>query len=225
VRESFDEYKNTIESNVMRFDYLYSGDIISSSKQNYFTYNNNSKVSPKSIIDCIDSIYELSIKDMLNSSIDIELNYTLEDFKSRKYRYVDLFKSLHFNNFDPSYIFISKNSLKIFETIFFKEEEEKIFPVYFKPLVKYTSQNISVLYTPYIKDSEDELNIYVVDKAIQSLVYIIQNMEYNIESLDDSFKHIIEYPFYKCDYNCYKLTIKNIVKIREDKINSVLDEN
>jgi hypothetical protein len=224
MRESFDEYKNTIESNVIKFDYLYSGDIISSFKETYSTYNNNSKVSPKSIIDCIDSIYEFSIKDMINSSIDLELNYTLDGFKSGKYRYIDLFKSLHFNNFDPSYIFISKKSLKIFETLF-HNEDENIFPLYFKPLSKYVSHDISVLYTPYIEDSEDELNIYVVDKSIQSLVYIIQNMEYNIESSDGCFKHIIDYPLYKCNYNCYKLTIKNIEKIREDKINSVLDEN
>jgi hypothetical protein len=69
--------------------------------------------------------------------------------------------------------------------------------------------------------------MYLVDSGIQSLVYSIQNMTYDIERVDefDKWKHTINYTLYDCNYKSFKLIIKDLSKIREDKINKLLDAN
>jgi hypothetical protein len=105
------------------------------------------------------------------------------------------------------------------------EKEGKIFPNYFDPLVTWTNLDIKTYYSPNIVDLDDEVHVYITDKSIQSLVYGIQNMDYNIIKENDKFKHSIKYPLYDCDYTCYKLVIRNLNKIREDKLNKILNEN
>ena len=70
--------------------------------------------------------------------------------------------------------------------------------------------------------------LYVVDKSIQSLVYSIQNMDYKIEQNDKDnieWKHTMEYNLYDCRFNSYRLSVKNLSKLRNDKINKILDGN
>ena len=38
-------------------------------------------------------------------------------------------------------------------------------------------------------------------------------------------KHIINYPVYNCSFKSIKVRVKNTLKIREDKINTLLYEN
>jgi hypothetical protein len=73
VKESFNEYKSVIESNVIPFTYLYDGDVLSSSDETYTSYINNSNVSPKFIIECIKDIYSKSIDIMIDSLYNIML--------------------------------------------------------------------------------------------------------------------------------------------------------
>ena len=37
--------------------------------------------------------------------------------------------------------------------------------------------------------------------------------------------HTLDYKLYDCNYNSYKIIIKNVSKIRQDKINQILDGN
>ena len=77
-----------------------------------------------------------------------------------------------------------------------------------------------------ITELEDEIVIYVTDKPIQSLVYTIQNMDYVIKKISrKKWSHVINYPFYDCVYNSYKVVIRDISKIRENKIKDLLDGN
>lgn len=86
------------------------------------------------------------------------------------------------------------------------------FPSYF-----YKDSN-NLYYHPKLNSVENEVVYYVVDKPIQNLMYLLQNMNYYV----DGYKHIIEYDFYYCDYNSYKIVFRDIKKIREDKINSII---
>ena len=88
--------------------------------------------------------------------------------------------------------------------------------------------NVDVFYSPLVVEDEDEMVLYVVDNSIQSLVYSIQNMDYTIEPIDDDnleWKHTINYNLYDCRFNSYKLSIREISRLRNDKINKILNGN
>ena len=212
MKESFDEYRSIIETNLVDISYLYSGDIISYSDQEFKNNISHSKTSPKFIIDVIDFIYEESIKSMISKSILVE-------------------RCLDFNKMDINGYWISEmvNSLDIKSNCFvfigdvknlgiIKSNNKKPFPDYFYDIKNLGSSN-KLYKCPYIDVMNDEVILYIVDKPIQSLVYSIQNMTYNI----NRNSHTLKYKFYQCDYSSYKLVIKDISKMRNDKIDFILN--
>jgi len=40
-----------------------------------------------------------------------------------------------------------------------------------------------------------------------------------------NYKHSINYPLYDCDFKVIKISIKNIEKLRDDKLNKLLNQN
>jgi len=221
MRESFNEYKSTIESNVIRFTYLYDGDVLSSKNDSYSEILAHDKTSPKPIINCISNIYDKSIDLMMNKSIEKVIG--IRDGSSLNIlHHIDSLKNEL--NFRPLYVFCSSNSRKLFG-ITKKVAVNKPFPSYLYDIHKYHTKSYDLYFSPLLTDSDDELHVYVTDKSIQSLVYSIQNMEYDIEKCDVGYKHTIYYRLYDCDFTCYKLVIKDISKIREDKIKQLLNED
>ena len=228
MRESFDEYKSTIESNVMKFTYLYDGDVLSSTNDSYTEILKHDRTSPLPIINCISDIYNKSIQVMIDKSIEkvIGVDNIISvpgNVADNIFYYIDELKSKT-NNFKPLYVFCSENSRKLFG-ITKKMSNNKPFPAHLYDIHKFHSQNYDLYLAPLIDDNEDEFHVYVSDKSIQSLVYSIQNMEYYIEKVGDDYNHTINYKLYDCDFICYKLILKNISKMREDKINQLLSEN
>ena len=182
MRESFTEYKKTLEQNLMNISYLYNGDVISSADSCYIEIKNSPLTSPSFIINSISNIYQESIDIMISKSKEFII--PLESLN-------DVGKEV--NMFD-----------------------------------KISELGIKPLYSPLIKDDDDELILYVVDRSIQSLVYSIQNMDYKIEQNDKDnieWKHTMEYNLYDCRFNSYRLSIKNLSKLRNDKINKILNGN
>ena len=114
MKESFYDYKKTIESNLSKFTYLYDGDVISSKILSKTSLLNNDGVSPKFIIECIDDIYRMSIDTMINNSIEHNIPMTLDHFKSDITKIISEIENLNFVKFKPYNIFISKNSFDIF---------------------------------------------------------------------------------------------------------------
>ncbi len=52
-------------------------------------------------------------------------------------------------------------------------------------------------------------------------------MDYEIYSENNSnseWIHKMTYNIYDCRYNSYKIVVKNVSKIRQDKINSILND-
>jgi hypothetical protein len=230
VRESFSEYKKTLEKNLMKVSYLYNGDVISSIDSQYTDIKKSPLTSPSFIINCIVNIYQESFDIMINKSKEfiIPLESLMEVGSD-----LNMFDRISELGIKPLYIFCSDKSRKLFGIS--KPDNNSAFPSYFYKIQKYISVNVDVFYSPLIKDNEDELVLYVVDNSIQSLVYSIQNMDYIIEpnmeiysfTDDDNmeWKHTINYNLYDCNYKSYKLVIKEISKIREDKINKILNGN
>jgi hypothetical protein len=222
MKESFDEYRNIIESNIMSISYLYSGDVISSSDDFYKSFVNHNKTSPKFIIDALDYIYEKSIESMISRSTEIYKIVDFEKLNLNSYWLYDIINGIE--NFNPKYIFISeKNPIKFGLSQFSGIKKVKSiksnrpFPDYFYNVT--SLKNMKLYRSPIIKEEEDEIIIYLTNKPIQSLVYSIQNMVYSINGNN----HKLEYKFYKCDYISYKLVVKNLQKIRNDKIESILN--
>jgi len=140
---------------------------------------------------------------------------------------VNMFDKISELGIKPLYIFCSDKSRKLFG-ISKSKTNTSAFPSYFYPIDKYIGINVDVFYSPLIKDDDDELILYVVDKSIQSLVYSIQNMDYKIEQNDKDnteWKHTMEYNLYDCRFNSYRLSVKNLSKLRNDKINKILNGN
>ncbi len=213
MKESFDEYKSIIEANLSDISYLYSGDIISYSDEEFTSNISHSKTSPKFIIDVIDVIYEMSIKSMMSNSIVIEkcLDFSKLDINGNWI--TDLINGLDKIKSD-SFIFIGDVS----KAGIIKSNNKKPFPDYFYD-VKNLVNSIKLYKCPYINIMNDEIILYIVDRPIQSLVYSIQNMSYSI----NKNSHTLKYKFYQCDYSSYKLVIKDISKMRNDKIESILN--
>jgi len=228
MRESFDEYKSTIESNVINFTYLYDGDVISSKNESYAEIVNHGRTSPIPIINCISDIYNKSIQMMMDKSIEkvIGVKNIINipgDKADNIFYYINQLKN-DVKNYKPLYIFCSENSRKLFG-ITKKVSTNKPFPYYLYDIHKYHSMSYDLYLSPLIDDNEDEFHVYVTDRSIQSLVYSIQNMEYDIVKIGDDYKHTIYYKLYDCDFTCYKLVIKDISRMREDKINQLLNDN
>jgi hypothetical protein len=91
---------------------------------------------------------------------------------------------------------------------------------------RYNSNDYDLYYSPIICDSDEDISIYLTDSSIQGLVYSIQNMDYIVDKLDnDLYKHTIYFDLYDCKYKSYKLSLRNLSKLRDDKINIILNGN
>ena len=140
---------------------------------------------------------------------------------------VNIFDKISELGINPLYVFCSDKSKKLFG-ISKNLNNTSAFPSYFYNIDKYIGINVEVFYSPLVKEESDEMVLYVVDKSIQSLVYSIQNMDYKIEQNDKDnieWKHTMEYNLYDCRFNSYRLSVKNLSKLRNDKINKILDGN
>jgi hypothetical protein len=223
VRESFTEYKKTLEQNLMNISYLYNGDVISSVDSCYIEIKNSPLTSPSFIINSIVNIYQESFDIMISKSKEfiIPLESLMEVGKD-----VSMFDKISELGIKPIYIFCSDKSRKIFG-ISKSSNNTSDFPSYFYKIQKYLSINVDVFYSPLVKDDDDELVLYVVDNSIQSLVYAIQNMDYIIEEDDEfkTWKHTMKYNLYDCRFNSYKISIRDVSRLRNDKINKILNGN
>lgn len=230
MRESFNEYKKTLEPNLMKFDYLYSGDAISSTDSSFSELKNNNIMSPLFIIKTINNIYEESINNMINKSKSIIINKSninmpiLKEVKKLTTN-LSIPGKIIIAGIDVHYAFCGKNAINELFNAVSTCEKSAVFPHYFYKTIN------NVFYSPLIIEEEGISIIYVTDAAIQSLVYSIQNMDYIIkkDGVDingsNYWKHTINYKLFDCNFNSYKIVIKDISKIRDDKIKKILNGN
>ena len=206
----------------MKVSYLYNGDVISSTDSQYIEIKNSPLTSPSFIINGIVNIYQESFNMVFSKSR--EFIVPIESINSKD---INMFDKISELGIKPLYIFCSDKSRKIFG-ISKNSNNTSAFPSYFYSIDKYIGMNVDVFYSPLVVEDEDEMILYVVDNSIQSLVYSIQNMDYTIEPIDDDnieWKHTINYNLYDCRFNSYKLSIREISRLRNDKINKILNGN
>jgi len=225
VRESFDEYKKTIESNISNISFLYNGDVLSSTDSYYTHVLSSQSTSPSFIIRTIENIYNESFKMMDDKSETIVISKeSIKLSAGGKGNIIDVI--IGELKLKPTYIFTSEKSKTFFSAIKILDNTRS-FPGYFYNIDRYNNINLEIFHSPIIEEDKGESIMYLVDSGIQSLVYSIQNMTYEVERIVefDKWKHTINYSLYDCKYKSYKLIIKDLSKIREDKINKILDGN
>ncbi len=217
MKEDFIDIKKELELVISNFEYLYSGDIISSKDEKLSDNLIIKKPSINLLKKVIDNIYNISINNMINSinsSNKINANF------DKGLNHIDsLFNELPIG-FKWKYVFLSNglNYKKI------PNSKNNLFPDYYYRKIKNIPDklnygNVKVYNLPEHHTIKDEYNIYVVDNPIQSLVYVMQNMKYEI--LKNGL-HSVEYNYYICDYICYNISIKDIKKLRSDKFKNLL---
>ena len=208
----------------MNISYLYNGDVISSVDSQYTEIKNSPLTSPSFIINSIINIYQESFDILKNKSKEFvipEESITGVGDKG------NLFDKISELGIKSNYIFCSDKGRKLFGDIL-KSSSTSAFPYYFYSIDKFIGINVEVFYSPLISEDDDEIILYVSDGSIQSLVYSIQNMDYKIEPNDEKnveWKHTMFYNLYDCRFNSYKLSIRNVSRLRNDKINKILNGN
>ena len=208
----------------MNISYLYNGDVISSIDSQYSEIKNSPLTSPSFIINSIANIYQESFDIMISKSKEFVIP---EESIGGLGKQGNLFDKISELGIKSNYIFCSDKGKKLFGPIN-SHINTSAFPSYFYSIDKYIGLNTEVFYSPFVKEDDDEIVLYVVDNSIQSLVYSVQNMDYKIEANDKDntkWKHTMFYNLYDCRFNSYKLSIRNVSRLRHDKINKILNGN
>jgi hypothetical protein len=221
--QNFDEYKKTLEDFIQKIKFFYSGDVIKSEEKTFIIRLNHSSISTQSIIEVWNNIYQISFDKMITQSEEIVIHRS---------NYTNIYDVIDKLNFTPSIMFFSKNSIGNLDLgPYFNEDlnikEEGFFPDYFFRRFSIISNGLDInsYQSPLIEDSVDDCSFYLVDSAIQSSVWILQNMTYVINRGFSSNEHVIKYPVYDCNFKSIKIRVINTQVLREEKINKILDDN
>lgn len=215
------DYKKTLEDLLQKIDFIYSGDVLSSIDKTYAQKFKHSSFSANLCKDMMIDIYNLSFNQMMIKSKEVIIH---------RNNFLDVYDLMNNLKINPKIIFYSNNSnmnLQLGGHLSETEDEQGYLPNYFNRRFKLMSygREVSAYYSPKIDDNVDDCHFYLVDRPIQSMVWSLQNMNYSINRSFSSNEHVIKIPIYNCDYDVYKIRVVNTQKLREDKINSILDDN
>lgn len=221
------DYPKTWENFIQDRKFLYAGDIISSQDMNFQMKLSHSSQSPEFFKQFLIEVYEKSIQNVFTKAEEVKINCVVESLE-------------HLTNLAPQilnyeYVYISHLSvLKLNKKwgtnlLIPSKRYTGILPDFFysKLIYRIPNYDLDLFETPLIKDTEDCLDFYFVNNPIQSLLWILQNCDYEItkEKFKMNYKHSINYPLYDCDFKVIKISIKNIEKLRDDKLNKLLNQN
>jgi hypothetical protein len=215
-------YKKTLEDFLQTIDFIYSGDVINSIDKTYIQKFKHSSFSANLCKDVIVDIYNWSFNQMMVNSKEIILH---------RNNFSDIYELMDKISINPKILFYSQNSnmnLNLGSHLLELEDDgHSYLPSYFTRRFKLMSygKEVSAYYSPLILDDVDDCHFYLVDRPIQSMVWALQNMSYSINRSFSSNEHVIKIPIYNCDYEVYKIRVVNTQKLREDKINLILNDN
>jgi len=216
---NFDNYKKGLENFLQSIDFIYSGDVINSVDKKYVNKLKNSSFSAQLFREMMIDIYNYSFEKMFEKSKEIIIHSS---------SFSDIYELIDKIPINPKILFYSTNSQMNLGLGSHLEDDGHIYlPSYFTRRFKLMSydKEVSSYYSPLILDEVDDCHFYLVDKPIQSMVWSLQNMNYSVNKVVSSNEHLIEIPVYNCDYEVYKVRVVNTQKFRNDKINSILNDN
>ena len=217
MNNDFSYYKKQLEDYLLKIDFIYSGDIIKSEELKFSKKLNHTSHSSIFVSEIMCEIYNWSFNKMIEKSKELIIHRT---------KFNDIYDLMNDYKLDPKILFYSKNSnlnLNLGGRLLEESGDRGYLPGYFMRRFKLMSfgKEVSAYFSPLIEDSTDDCNFYLSNNAIQSMVWSLQNMEYDIVD----YEHIVSLPIYHCDYDVYKIRVIDTQKIREEKINTLLDGN
>ena len=217
----FEYHKTTLENLLQKVDFIYSGDVISSVEMKFNRGLNHKSFSASFIKEIIIDVYKKSFNKMIEKSEEIIVN---------RNSFHDIYDFMDSIPLIPKILFYSNNSnlnLNLGGDPLKEGDEKSYLPDYFIRRFKLMSHNreVSAYFSPLIEDFEDDCHFYLVDRPIQSMVWSLQNMIYDIEFSSISNSHMIKLPIYDCDFMAYKIRVVDTQKLRNDKINLILNDN
>jgi len=223
INNTFDNYKKSLEDYLQNIDFIYSGDVINSTNKVYTNKLKHEQFSSQLFRDSIIDVYNYSFNKMIENSKEVVIHrnkFSIDNLLNILIDSKILFCS------DNSYSFMLRHyvtSTNFFSTTSIEDEGIGYLPDFFKSKLKI--EDVSFYYSPNIKDDVDDFHFYLVDRPIQSMVWSLQNMTYTINKSFLNNEHVLKFPIYNCDYTSYKIRVIDTQKIREDKINILLNEN
>jgi hypothetical protein len=214
-------YKKTLEDFLQTIDFIYSGDVISSIDKTYIQKFKHSSFSANLCKDVMIDIYNWSFDQMKINSKEIIIH---------RNNFLDVYELMNNIPINPKILFYSVNSnmnLGLGSHVLEEDDGKGYLPSYFTRRFKLMSygKEVSAYYSPQIEDNVDDCQFYLVDRPIQSMVWSLQNMNYSINRSFSSNEHTVKIPIYNCDFESYRIRVVNTQKLREDKINLILNDN
>jgi hypothetical protein len=216
-----DNFKKSLEDYLESMQFIYSGDVVSSIDKFYQKKLKHSSFSAELMKDVMVDVYKSSIDKMIENSKEVVIH---------RDNFVDVYKFIEDKKLNSSFLFYSGNSnknLNLGGSMLPKQNIGQFLPDYFTRKFKLMSfgVEISAFFSPYIKDTVDDCHFYLVDKPIQSMVWSLQNMTYDIHRGFSSYDHTVKLPIYDCSYSSLRVRVINTQKLREEKINILLNGN
>jgi hypothetical protein len=221
MKQTFSDYKKQLEDYLIKLDFIYSGDVIKSEQKIFFKESKNKNFSAVFLSEIMCDIYNWSFNKMIEKSKELVIH---------RNKFNDVYDLMNDYSLNPKILFYSKNSnlnLNLGRHLIEGSDDKGYLPDYFMRRFKLMSfgKEVSAYYSPLIEDSEDDCNFYLVDRPIQSMVWSLQNMEYDVIDIGSVYEHHVNFPIYHCDYDVYKIRVIDTQKIREEKINTLLNGN
>ncbi len=216
----FSDYKKSLEDLLQNISFLYSGDVKSSEDRVISRNLKHRSFSADLMKLVLIDIYQDSISYLVENSNKVSVS--LMNFEG-VHQLFNLFTNT--NTKSPSFLFY-RNDIHLPQSLKMVSDNNFL-PDYFysKDVILSANDNVMCYFSPVIKDELDDSQIIVVDGPIQSLVWTLQNMTYEIKECVDGYEHIVNYKFYYCDFNSTVYHIKDVHKLREEKINTLLNDN
>lgn len=234
---TFNDYKTKLEEELIDSGFLYSGDVLSGQFYKNKVITEFGDISHDFITKNLLDIYKFSFEKMKSKSKELVFveSETLDLISVFDQIWSQLL-SQNYLNF-PGFLFFSNNSksyFKDFRQLLHFQNQKKLLPqLFYKDSeLTYRDNKITNFHSPLIQDETNDIEFYLCDKPIQSLVWGLQNMTYQIDdefgnnSYRDNFLktylHEMAWVLYDCDYLSWKIRIVNSQKIRQQKIDLIL---
>ena len=229
MSETFEEYKKTLEKAMLRSAFLCSGDVVKLDKEIvYSEEKSNEMMSPDFIIKSFSEAYKETIRNFFSVDHKISVSNIKQNPNSSNW-----FPTESLNKFKARFMIAPVSSYSKLSTIW-DTEKGGPFPDYFYPvnrlsMFSWFNSPVNLYYSPQSgyynvpEETEDTYNFWVTDKPIQSMLWIIQNMDYQIDKSDYGWTHTMHLPIYQCQYESLNIRLRDIQKFRENIIGQIID--
>lgn len=217
---SLNNFRSLLEEQLESTEFIYAGDVIDSTTSLFSKSIEGHRFSPDLVTEMLTGVYNQSFQHMADNCSEMVIDR--RNFK-------DLYRVIEELSWSPTILFFStREGLNLELEGELPPDSGSFIPPYFSKKYQLRVSSlalngpkdleISAFFSPLIKESATESVFYLVDRPIQSLVWSLQNMEYQI----GIEQHILSLPVYRCNFQALKIRVVDTQRLRNNKINTVI---